>query len=137
GRVRGALLMFAVWPANLRMDVVRPFGVTLATLTSDGTKFALSDLREKRFYFGPASACNIARLTTVPMPGHVLGSLLRGEAPVLVHDAANATIEWSGKGYYVVRIAGTRNATEEIHLEPHPADAALPWDKQRMRVLDV
>lgn len=137
GRVRGDLLMFAVWPERLRMDVVSPFGVTLATLTSDGAKFSLADLREKRFYFGPASACNIARLTTVPMPGHVLVSLLRGEAPVLKHDAANATIEWSGRGYYVVRIAGTRNAVEEIHLAPHPADFALPWDKQRMRVLDV
>lgn len=137
GRVRGDLLMFAVWPERLRMDVVSPFGVTLATLTSDGAKFSLSDLREKRFYFGPASACNIARLTTVPMPGHVIVSLLRGEAPVLKHEAANATIEWSRSGYYVVKIASTRNAVEEIHLAPHPADLALPWDKQRLRVLDV
>jgi hypothetical protein len=137
GRVRGDLLMFAVWPERLRMDVVSPFGVTLATLTSDGTKFSLADLREKRFYFGPASACNIARLTTVPMPGHVLVSLLRGEAPVLKHDAPNATIAWSGRGYYVLTITGTRNTVEEIHLVPHPADFALPWEKQRMRVLDV
>src|SRR5215510_7865176 len=90
GRVRGDLLMFAIWPERLRMDVVSPFGVTLATLTSDGQKFSLSDLREKRFYFGPASACNIARLTTVPMPGHVLVSLMRGEAPILKHEPANA-----------------------------------------------
>ena len=131
------LLMFGVWPERLRMDVVSPFGVTLATLTSDGQKFALSDLREKRFYFGPASACNIARLTTVPMPGHVLVSLLRGEAPVLKHEAANATIEWSGKGYYIIRITSTRNAVEEIHLVPHPQDFAKPWDQQRLRVLDV
>lgn len=137
GRVRGDLLMFGVWPERLRMDVVSPFGVTLATLTSDGQKFALSDLREKRFYFGPASACNIARLTTVPMPGHVLVSLLRGEAPVLKHEATNATIEWSGKGYYVIKIASTRNAVEEIHVVPHPQDFAKPWDQQRMRVLDV
>src|SRR5690606_5844201 len=41
GRVRGDLLMFAVWPEKLRMDVVSPFGVTLATLTSDGEKFSL------------------------------------------------------------------------------------------------
>src|SRR5688500_14131099 len=42
GRVRGDLLMFAIWPERLRMDVVSPFGVTLATLTSDGQKFSLS-----------------------------------------------------------------------------------------------
>lgn len=137
GRVRGDLLMFAVWPDKLRMDVVSPFGVTLATLTSDGTKFSLADLREKRFYFGPASACNIARLTTVPMPGHVLVSLLRGEAPVLKHDPALAEVVWSGKGYYVVTIAGANDTFEELHIAPHPDDLALPWDKQRMRVVDV
>ena len=137
GRVRGDLLMFGIWPNRLRMDVVSPFGVTLATLTSDGAKFSLSDLREKRFYVGPASACNIARLTTVPMPGHVLVSLLRGEAPVLKHDAAGATVEWSSRGHYVVTITGTRGAVEEIRIAPHPEDLALPWDKQRMRVLEV
>ena len=68
GRVRGDLLMFAAAPANLRLDVVSPFGVTLATLTSDGSRFALSDLRDKRFYVGPASACNIAKSGVIPMP---------------------------------------------------------------------
>src|SRR5688572_25054822 len=34
GRVRADLLAFAVWTDRLRMDVVSPFGVTLATLTS-------------------------------------------------------------------------------------------------------
>src|SRR5688572_15930821 len=106
GRVRGDLLAFAVWPDRLRMDVVSPFGVTLATLTSDSQKFMLNDLREKKFYFGPASACNIARLTTVPMPGHVLVSLLRGEAPVLKHGEADTTIAWDSGGYYVVTIKG-------------------------------
>ena len=73
GRVRGDLLMFALWPARLRMDVIGPMNVgVVATLASDADKFSLADLREKRFFYGPASACNIARLTTVPMPGHVL-----------------------------------------------------------------
>lgn len=137
GRVRGDLLLFATWPARLRMDIVSPFGVTLATLASDSERFSLYDLREKRFFHGPASACNIARLTTVPMPGHVLGSLLRGEAPILKHDASNATVTWSSSGYYVVAIQGTRSSQEVLHLAPHPADFGLPWDKQRFRVVDV
>lgn len=137
GRVRGDLLMFAAVPANIRMDVISPFGVTLATLTTDGTRFSLADLRDKRFYVGPATACNIARLTTVPIPGHVLVDLFRGEAPVLKHDATAGTIEWSGKGYYVVTIPSTREAIEEIHLAPMPDDRAKPWSDQRMRVLEV
>lgn len=137
GRVRGDLLLYAMWPAQLRMDVVSPFGVTLATLASNGKDFSLSDLREKRFFVGPASACNIARLTQVAMPGHVLVSLLRGDAPVLQHDPSKATLAWDRSGFYVVRIAGANQTEEEIALEPHPDDVALPWDKQRMRVRRV
>jgi hypothetical protein len=135
GRVRGDLLMFALWPARLRMDVIGPMNVgVVATLTSDGSRFALADLREKRFYTGAARACNIARLTTVPMPGHVLVSLLRGDAPVLKHQPAQATIAWSRSGYYVVKITSTRDAEEELHLAPHPDDLGKPWQQQRMRV---
>ena len=138
GRVRGDLLMFALWPARLRMDIVGPLNSgVVATLAADTTKFTLADMREKRFLYGPASACNIARLTTVPMPGHVLVSLLRGEAPVLKHEPQAATIAWSGGGYYVVTIQSSRNAAEIIHIAPHPSDFALPWEKQRMRVVDV
>ena len=137
GRVRGDLLMFAGVPANVRMDVISPFGVSLATLTTDGTRFSLADLRDKRFYVGPATACNIARLTTVPIPGHVLVDLFRGEAPVLKHDEAATKIAWSGSGYYVVTIPGTRDASEELHIAPTPDDLAKPWSDQRMRVLEV
>jgi hypothetical protein len=137
GRVRGQLLMFAYAPSKLRLDGVSPFGATLATLTTDGTGFALSDLREKHFYVGPASACNIARLVRVPIPPHALVSLLRGQAPVVKHDAARSTLVWDTRGYYRVLLQGARNAEEEIHLAPHPDDLDLPWSNQRMRVLDV
>lgn len=137
GRIRSDLLGFAVWPAKLRLDVVSPFGVALAVLTSDGDRFALSDLRDRRFLQGPASACNIARLTTIEMPGHVLVSMLRGEAPVLKHADGDASIAWDKSGYYVVKIKSSRLAEEEIHLAPHPDDFGLPWEKQRFRLLDV
>ncbi|MBX3228167.1 MAG: hypothetical protein KIT84_26920 [Labilithrix sp.] len=137
GRMRGDLLMFAVWPDRLRLDIVSPFGVTLWTLASDGKKFSLNDLRARRFSFGPASECNIARIATVPMPGHVLVSLLRGEVPVLKHDEADESIEWSGKGYYVVTIKGNNGSVEKVHVAPHPDDFGRPWNEQRLRVLDV
>ncbi len=137
GRVRGEVMLFAARPALLRMDIISPFGVTLATLTTTGTRFALADLRDKRFYVGPASACNIARLTAVPVPGHVLVDLLRGEAPVLKHPSRSATVTWSSDGYYAVTIGSSREAREEIRLAPRPEDWTLPWDQQRMRVLDV
>ncbi|HXN30211.1 MAG TPA: hypothetical protein VN894_00055, partial [Polyangiaceae bacterium] len=137
GRGRGDLMLFAERPALIRLDIVSPFGVALATLTADGSRFALADLRDKHFYVGPASACNIARLTAVPVPGHVLVDLLRGEAPVLRHAPQATTIAWSPQGYWVLFIPSSSEAREEIHLAPRPDDWSKPWDQQRMRVLDV
>jgi hypothetical protein len=137
GRVRGDLMLFAARPARLRMDVVSPFGVALATLTSDGQRFGFADLHDKTFFTGPAAACNIARLTTVPVPGHVMVGLLRGEAPVLKHESAGTTIAWDAHGWWTLTLAGTRGASEEIHLTPRPDDWGRPWEQQRMRVLDV
>lgn len=137
GSVRAEVMLFAARPGRLRLDIVSPFGVAVATLTSNDATFSLADLRDKHFYVGPASACNLARLTSVPVPAFVLVDLLRGEAPVLKHDAQQTTMAWDPHGYWMLTIPSTRGASEEIHLAPRPEDWALPWDRQRMRVLDV
>lgn len=137
GRVRGDVLLFAARPAQIRMDVVSPFGAALATLTTNGARFSLTDLKDRRFFVGPATACNIARLTTVPVPGHVLVDLLRGEAPVLKHDAERAAIAWDEAGYWILTVVGQNQAHEEIHLVPYRSDWTRPWQTQRLRVLDV
>ncbi len=137
GRVRGDVLLFAARPARIRMDAVSPFGAALATLTSDGARFSLADLKGRRFFVGPATACNIARMTTVAVPGHVLVDLLRGEAPVLKHGPDGSTIRWSVAGYWVLTLPGEHQAREEIHLAPYPSDWTRPWQAQRLRVLDV
>lgn len=136
GRVRGNVLYMTMLPEELRFDVFSPFGVTLSTLTSDGRDFALYDLKEKTFLRGPANTCNVARFTQVPVPPFALAQLLRGEAPVLVHEPAQSSLAWEG-GEYVLRITSKHSATQEIHLEPHPSDWAEPWQKQRVRVLEV
>ncbi len=137
GRVKGEAFLFAVNPARVRFDIVSGFGVTVYTLTSDGARFEMMDLEQKQFLHGPASACNLARMTQVPMEGHVLVSVLRGEAPVLVHDRAAASIAWNGDGFYEVELSGKHDATERVHLGVHPDDMAKPWGQQRVRVLDV
>jgi hypothetical protein len=137
GRARGDLLLYAIAPASLRMDIVSPFGVNLATLTSDGQHFSLADLREKRFYVGKASACNIARMTTVSIPPFVLGGLLRGQPVLLKHEPVAVASAWNNDGYYTVTIKSTRQADQELHLAPHPDDWDKPWSEQRMRLLDV
>ena len=137
GRVRGELQLLAVNADRVRFDVVSPFGVVLYSLASDGERFQMNDVKEKQFLNGPAKACNLARLTQVPVPGHALVSLLRGEAPVLAHEAPNAAIEWDGGGFYRLTISGRQQASEEIHLEVVPGDRDRPWNAQRVRVTDV
>ena len=136
GRIRGSLLYVVAVPDKLRLDVVSPFGATVSTVTSDGQNFALFDLRQKQFLRGPANACNLGRFTHVPVPPAALVQLLRGEAPVLLHAPAGASIAWES-GEYVVRIQSTREASEEIHLQPLEQDYALPFSAQRVRVTEV
>ena len=136
GRIRGSLLYVVAVPDKLRLDVVSPFGATVSTVTSDGRDFALFDLRQKQFLRGPANACNLGKFTHVPVPPAALVQLLRGEAPVLRHTPAAATIAWES-GEYVVRIQSAHDATEEIHLQPLEQDYALPFGAQRVRVTEV
>lgn len=136
GRVRGSMLFVAAAPDRVRFDVFSPFGATLSTLTSNGSRFALYELAKKTFLSGPANACNLQRFTRVPLPPHAFVQLLRGEAPVLAHEPASAQLEWDS-GSYRVTISGRHRAEQEIRLVPPDADWSLDWSKQRLRVVEV
>lgn len=136
GRLRGTVLFMASSPDRVRLDVVSPFGATLSTLTSNGKDFSLLDLRQKVFLRGPASACNLAQFTHVPMPPHGLVSLLRGEPPLLAHEPANATLAWEG-GRYVVRIPSKHEASEEIAISPRDSDFDKPYAQQQLELASV
>lgn len=141
GRVRGKLLYLAAAPARLRFDVYSPFGATLSTLTSDGENFALLDLRQKEYFYGPATTCNVERFTRVPVPPFALVELLRGQAPVLVHQPDQAHVEWRsswfGGGRYVVEVWGEHSARQEIELVPRSEDFERPYAEQRLQVRSV
>src|SRR5262245_20000676 len=66
-RIRGEVYIFAINPDLVRFDVVSPLGANLATLTSDGRTFQMLDVKNKQFLTGPAKACNLSRLTQVPI----------------------------------------------------------------------
>lgn len=136
GRVRGSVLFMAQSPEQVRLDVISPFGATISTLTSDGKRFALYDLRQKVFLHGPANACNLAHFTHVPMPPHALVSLLRGEPPLLTPGPAPATLVWEG-GRYVIRIQSKHQATEEIAISPADDDYDKPYAEQRVELASV
>lgn len=138
GRIRGDLYLLAQNPDRVRFEVVSPFGPTLFLLTSDGREFRLLDVKNKQFLHGPPKSCNLARMTQVPIPGHALVSLLRGEAPVLLHKPEQARIAWEGEGgFYRLLVDSNHGALEEVHLRVHPDDFEKPWGEQRVRITDV
>ena len=136
GRIRGKADLFAVNPARVRIDVVSPLNTPVLTLTSDGHHFQLADVTNRTFFYGPATACNLARLTQVAVPGHALVSLLRGEAPLLRHEASALSIAWID-GHYRVTIPSTRDARQTVLFEVASEDFDKPWQEQRVRVTDV
>lgn len=137
GRIRGQVEVFAVNPNRVRFEVVSPFGASIYTLTSNGEEFQMLDKEHNRFLEGPPTACNLARLTKVPIPPHALVTLLRGEAPLLVHTPQQTRYEWDPGGFYKVLVVSNNNAKQEIHLAVHPDDFEKPWAQQRLRVKRV
>ncbi len=136
GRIRAKTLYVVARPNRLRFDVISPLGGVLSTLTSDGQSFAFYDLRARQFLTGPADECNIEQALRVPVPPEALGELLTGQAPILVHRAEQAKLEWES-GAYVLRIDSDHAAAEEVRLVPRDEDWERPWQEQRLRVLEV
>ncbi len=138
GRVKTSVDLTAVTPSSIRFDVTTP-GIfsALYSVTADGKDFKFANHEQNVFYVGPAKQCNLTRFTQVPVPPHALVTLLRGEAPVLVHKAPEADIRWDSGGFYNLTIKSKNEAVEEIHLEVVPEDFAKPWAQQRVRVKRV
>jgi len=135
GRIKAEVDLTAVNPESVRFDVTTPVVFSqLYTLTSDGKDFKFADQEQKQFLFGPAKECNLARFTQVRVPPHALVSLLRGEAPVLVHTKEQAAISWNDGGYYQLLLQSKHAASQEIRLEIPDEDFAKPWKEQRVRV---
>jgi hypothetical protein len=136
GRIRARSLYVVARPARLRFDVLSPVGGVVSTLTSDGQRFAFTDLRQKIFLEGAAEECNLEQALHVPVPPEALGQLLTGQAPILVHGPEQAQLNWED-GSYVLRISSEFQAAEEVRLVPRDEDWQRPWQDQRLRVLEV
>lgn len=132
GRVRGTVLMFVETPDHVRFDAMTQFGPA-AILTSDGVDFALTDLRENRYLFGPACPANIARLLGIPMSAHDTTAFLLGRTPVIETD--DTSIECIGDATYRIELRGADGRRQEIELQVREADLNAPLLEQRMRLL--
>ena len=132
GRVRGTVLMFVERSGRVRFDVMTQFG-PIAILTSDGSRFAFADLREKRFLTGETCPRNIARLLGVPLTAAETAHFLLGGTPILEYQSSS--IRWSDEGYYTVVLKAANGQHQELDFQLDPADADKPPAQQRVALL--
>jgi hypothetical protein len=132
GRVRGTVLMFVERSGRVRFDVMTQFG-PIAILTSDGTRFAYADLREKRYLSGETCPANIARLLGVPLTAAETAHFLLGGTPILEHG--KSSLRWSDEGFYTAVLYGSGGERQELDFELEPTDAAAQPGAQRIALL--
>lgn len=130
GRIRGTVLMFIERPDRVRFDAMTQLGPA-AVLTSDGQTFALTDLRDDRFYVGPTCPANIERLIGLPLAGDQVTLLLLGETPRI--EAVSEEIACD-EGTYRIALRDAAGRTQQIDLEVLADDAAQAPERQRMRL---
>jgi hypothetical protein len=111
GRIRGEVFVFVSRP-RVRVDT-RAFGNTVSTLVTDGSTFAMADLRGGVFYTGQARPCVAAQLLGIPLEAGEVVALLAGGPPLLEGDAR---IRWHD-GHYVVDITGRDGRGESLQME--------------------
>lgn len=132
GRIRGTVLMMLQLPDRVRFDAMTQLGPA-AILTSDGTTFALTDLREEKFFVGPTCPANIERLLGIPLSGDDVALLLTGRSPRI--DAERSEIACDG-GVYRVTLHGADGRTQHLALAVSEEDVAAAPEQQRMRLLE-
>ncbi|HZS39764.1 MAG TPA: DUF4292 domain-containing protein [Polyangia bacterium] len=115
-RVKVAVALLLARGGKLRMEAESPMGGALATLTSDGTSFALLDVRNNRFLAGPAKACNVARLIQIALEPDDIVEALTGGAPI-AEGSAPAGVSWDPAGREVLELRTPDGGREVIKLD--------------------
>ncbi|MBN2803675.1 MAG: DUF4292 domain-containing protein [Deltaproteobacteria bacterium] len=108
-RIRGEVFIFSNPPADLRIDVMSPFGTILSVLIADKENFKLVDFRNSIVYKGESSPCNVNRFTGINLPPAELISILTGR-PQIFEGASK--VKWKNKGYYMLQVV--KGDTEQI-----------------------
>jgi hypothetical protein len=132
GRIKGTVFLLVQRPARVRFDVMTQFG-PVAVLTSDGERFAFSDLRSKRFLTGATCPKNIARLLNVSLTAEQTVLLLLGGTPILEH--ARSSVTWDDDGFYRLVLHAATGERQEVDLGIPEADLDEPPERQHLVLL--
>lgn len=131
GRIRGTVLMFIDRPDRVRFDAMTQLGPA-AILTSDGERFALTDLRDNRYLVGPTCPENIERLLGIRFGGEEVTRFLLGETPTLVAERRDMVCRG---GTYLVTLHAAGGRRQELELAVRSLDVDAPPEEQQLRLI--
>lgn len=115
-RVRLRQLVLAQKPDRVRIDTLSPFDQPLTMMASNGEIITIYSLEEKRFWRGPATPENLARLLPLRMESEEMSSLLRGSVPLIRYD--DVGLGWDDeRGCYLLTLRGPTRR-QRLCVEP-------------------
>lgn len=133
-RVSVTVSALAQRPDRLRLAGENALAGPLMTLATDGKQFQLLDVRENRFFSGPAAPCALSRVLRVSLtPREAVEVLLGGVA--LPEPPAEAALSWDGRdgGREVLTLRGADGRTLVLKLDA----AARIWDLREAELRDA
>jgi outer membrane lipoprotein-sorting protein len=123
-RVKFTMGLLVAEGGRFRLEAEAPIGGSIvATVVSDGKRFAMLDSRNGRFLEGPATACNVARFLRLVLPPEEIVSVLLGSAPL---EGTPLAVEWDPRegGREVLTLGTADGGSERLVLDGDP----LRWD---------
>jgi outer membrane lipoprotein-sorting protein len=138
-RIRATVNMLVQRDGRLRFEAEVSLQGPVASLATDGTSFALYDVRKNLFSRGPACAENVASLIRIPLAPADIAAVLLGDAR-LPPPSAQPTVTWDASrgadllslrapdgGQLQIAFRGQAGARAVVAVVRTGADGAVLW----------
>jgi hypothetical protein len=120
-RVRATVLMLVTRAGQLRFEAEVTLQGTVATLATDGSRFALLETQRNELRVGPACAANVASLIRIPLGPVEVAAILLGDVALDPIPTDAGEVSWDGGAGVDVWTLPTPAGA--VHLAFHGAGA--------------
>ena len=93
-RVRATVLMLVTRAGQLRFEAEVSLQGTVATLATDGVRFALLDVHKNELRQGPACPANVASLIRIPLAPAEVAAILLGDLALDPIPSEAGAVSW-------------------------------------------
>jgi hypothetical protein len=97
-RVRATVLMLVTRAGQLRFEAEVTLQGTVATLATDGARFALLEAQKNELHLGPACPANVASLIRIPLAPSEVAGILLGDVALDPVPADAGVVSWDPTG---------------------------------------